>query len=119
MGILDFEGKDFTNVAFKIAQEFAEKTDLPDENKTSLLRMLLYEHSFVEAGLKIGASSFGGTHHFTAPPKKASHAGLKKTFTQKSFAQTSFLGPLADNADVENLLSLDGSSGNKQKMGRV
>ena len=73
------------SVAFKMATEIVALTDLPEENKTSLLRMLLYEHSFVESGLKIGAAAFAPGTAFNAPPARK-ESGLKKNFTQKSFA---------------------------------
>ena len=52
---------------------------------TEDFEMYLFFFSFVESGLKIGAAAFSGSQ-FPAPPKKASAAGMKKTFTQKSFA---------------------------------
>ena len=52
---------------------------------TEDFEMYLFFFSFVESGLKIGAAAFSGTQ-FPAPPKKASGTGMKKTFTQKSFA---------------------------------
>ena len=91
------------SVAFKMATEIVALTDLPEENKTSLLRMLLYEHSFVESGLKIGAAAFAPGTAFNAPPARK-ESGLKKNFTQKSFAVS--LVPPSKPKNIANLSSV-------------
>ena len=53
---------------------------------TEGFEIVYFFFSFVESGLKIGAAAFSGTQFPAPPPKKASGVGMKKTFTQKSFA---------------------------------
>merc|ERR1711974_341623 len=102
--ILDFEGKDFTNVAFKIAQEFAKKLTCLMRTKLHCCGCCSTNTVSSRPALKLVPVHLEG-HTISLPrPKKRLTPASKKTFTQKSFA---------------NLLSLDGSSGNKQKMGRV
>lgn len=47
--LLDFEARDFTNIAFKVAEEFYLLGFINEEAKPEFLRLLLLRHNFVDA----------------------------------------------------------------------